>query len=381
MQNRVANSALFIFPITVSADRGGQGSAPYPSPHHNRSMPIKIPSGLPARDILDSERIFALEKPEAERQRVRPLKLVILNLMPKKIETETQLLRLISKSPLQVEIDFMKTSTHKGTHVSADHLVKFYETIEAFQDNYYDGFVVTGAPVEHLDFEQVDYWDEFKQILDWASAHVFSTMYLCWGAMGALNYRYNVRKENLPEKIFGVFPQYLQDEYCFLTNGFDEICLQPHSRLAGVDEGDIARNPELQVLTWGPKSGPGLIATRDFSEVFALGHWEYGKYTLAEEYERDMKKGMTNVPFPENYFPHDDPQLEPVFAWRAHANLLWRNWLNWVYQTTPYDLSEVPQLRAQKRLGTDRSIRHQPGSPRVDAFAPFVRDGYGVIHD
>ena len=131
----------------------------------------------------------------------------------------------------------------------------------------------------------------------------------------------------------------------------------------------------------GPKSGPGLIATRDFSEVFALGHWEYGKYTLAEEYERDMKKGMTNVPFPENYFPHDDPQLEPVFAWRAHANLLWRNWLNWVYQTTPYDLSEVPQLRAQKRLGTDRSIRHQPGSPRVDAFAPFVRDGYGVIRD
>ena len=293
-------------------------------------MPIKIPSGLPARDILDSERIFALEKPEAERQRVRPLKLVILNLMPKKIETETQLLRLISKSPLQVEVDFMKTSTHEATHVSADHLVKFYETLDAFKDNYYDGLVVTGAPVEHLDFEQVDYWDEFKQILDWASTHVFSTMYLCWGAMGALNYRYGVRKELLPEKLFGVFPQYLQDEYCFLTNGFDEICLQPHSRLAGV-------------------------------------------------YERDMKKGMTNVPFPENYFPHDDPKLEPLFAWRAHANLLWRNWLNWVYQTTPYDLSEVPQLREEKRLGTDRSIRHEPGSPRVDAFTPFSHDGYGVI--
>lgn len=180
-------------------------------------MPIKIPSGLPARDILDSERIFALEKPEAERQRVRPLKLVILNLMPKKIETETQLLRLISKSPLQVEIDFMKTSTHEGTHVSADHLVKFYETIEAFQDNYYDGFVVTGAPVEHLDFEQVDYWDEFKQILDWASAHVFSTMYLCWGAMGALNYRYNVRKENLPEKILACFRS-----ICRMNTAFDE---------------------------------------------------------------------------------------------------------------------------------------------------------------
>ena len=300
-------------------------------------MPIKIPSGLPARDILDSERIFALEKPEAERQRVRPLKLVILNLMPKKIETETQLLRLVSKSPLQVEVDFMKTSTHESTHVSADHLLKFYETLDAFEDNYYDGLVVTGAPVEHLPFEEVDYWDEFKKILDWASTHVFSTMYLCWGAMGALNYRYHVRKEDYPQKIFGVFPQYLQDEYCFLTNGFDEICLQPHSRLAGVNEKD------------------------------------------AEEYERDMKKGLTNVPFPKNYFPHDDSHLDPLFSWRAHGNLLWRNWLNWVYQTTPYDLSEVPQLRAQKRLGTDRSIRHEPGSPRTDAFEPFLHDGYGVI--
>ncbi len=205
-----------------------------------KSMPIKIPGGLPARAILDSERIFALEKPEAERQRVRPLKMVILNLMPKKIETETQLLRLISKSPLQVEIDFMKTSTHESTqlqveidfmktsthestHVSADHLVKFYEPLESFADNYYDGLIVTGAPVEHLSFEQVDYWDEFRRILDWAASHVFSTMYLCWGAMGALHHRYGVRKVDLDEKLFGVFPQFLQDEYCFLTNGFDEI--------------------------------------------------------------------------------------------------------------------------------------------------------------
>lgn len=296
-------------------------------------MPIKIPSGLPARDILDSERIFALEKPEAERQRVRPLKLVILNLMPKKIETETQLLRLISKSPLQVEIDFMKTSTHEATHVSADHLVKFYENLDAFKDNYYDGFVVTGAPVEHMPFEDVDYWDEFKTILDWASTHVFSTIYLCWGAMGALYYRYGIHKVDYPEKIFGVFPQYLQDEYCFLTNGFDEIDLQPHSRLAGVNENEVRANHDLQILTWGPQSGPGLI----------------------------------------------DPKLEPLFAWRAHANLLWRNWLNWVYQTTPYDLTEVPQLRAEKKLGTDRSIRHEPGGPRQDDFKPFVHDGYGVI--
>ena len=251
--------------------------------------------------------------------------------------------------------------------------------LDAFKDNYYDGFVVTGAPVEHMPFEDVDYWDEFKTILDWASTHVFSTMYLCWGAMGALYYRYGIHKVDYPEKIFGVFPQYLQDEYCFLTNGFDEIDLQPHSRLAGVNENEVRANHDLQILTWGPQSGPGLIATRDFSEVFALGHWEYGKYTLAEEYERDMAKGMTNVPFPKNYFPHDDPKLEPLFAWRAHANLLWRNWLNWVYQTTPYDLTEVPQLRAEKKLGTDRSIRHEPGGPRQDDFKPFVHDGYGVI--
>ncbi|MFT9232459.1 MAG: homoserine O-succinyltransferase, partial [Bifidobacterium sp.] len=243
-------------------------------------MPINIPSGLPARAILDSERIFALEKPEAEAQNVRPLRLVVLNLMPKKIETETQLLRLISKSPLQVDVDFMKTSTHEATHTSHDHLVKFYETLDVLEDNCYDGLVVTGAPVEHLPFEDVDYWDEFKTILDWASSHVFSTMYLCWGAMGALSYRYGIRKHVLDKKIFGVFPQFLQDEYCFITNGFDEIALQPHSRLASMDEGDIAKHPDLQVLTWGPDSGPGLLATKDFSEVFAIGHWEYGKYTL-----------------------------------------------------------------------------------------------------
>ena len=344
-----------------------------------KSMPIKIPGGLPARAILDSERIFALEKPEAERQRVRPLKMVILNLMPKKIETETQLLRLISKSPLQVEIDFMKTSTHESTHVSADHLVKFYEPLESFADNYYDGLIVTGAPVEHLSFEQVDYWDEFRRILDWAASHVFSTMYLCWGAMGALHHRYGVRKVDLDEKLFGVFPQFLQDEYCFLTNGFDEIALQPHSRVAGVEERDLAARPELQVLTWGTESGPGLISTRDFSEVFALGHWEYGKYTLAEEYERDMKRGLTNVPFPRNYFPHDDPSTAPLFSWRAHANLLWRNWLNWVYQMTPYDLTEVPDLRAQGKLGTDHVVRHAPCPPREDGFRPFLDDGYGLI--
>lgn len=342
-------------------------------------MPIKIPAGLPAREILDSERIFALEKPEAERQRVRPLRLVMLNLMPKKIETETQLLRLMSKTPLQLEIDFMKTDSHESTHVSADHLLNFYETLDAFQDNYYDGLIVTGAPVEHLAFEEVDYWPELQRILKWASTHVFSTMYLCWGAMAALYERYNVRKITLDEKIFGVYPQFLQDEYCFLTNGFDEIALQPHSRIAAVNEDDIAANSDLQVLTWGPESGPGLIANSDFSEVFALGHWEYGKNTLAEEYQRDLDRGLTNVPFPKNYFPYDDPTIAPLFSWRAHANLLWRNWLDWIYQMTPYDLTEVPHLREERLAATDHVIRHAPESPRSDGFTPFTPDGYGLI--
>lgn len=195
--------------------------------------------------------------------------------------------------------------------------------------------------------------------------HVFSTVYLCWGAMAGFNYHYGVRKVDFKEKLFGVFPQYLQDEYCFMTNGFDEISLQLRSRVAGVDEGDIAANPDLQVLTWGPQSGPGLIARRDFSELFVLGHWEYGKCTLRDEYDRDAAKGLSNVPFPFNYFPHGDPTLEPLFSWRAHANLLWRNWLNWVYQTTPYDLKKVPELRSERKLGTDRSIATNQGRPET----------------
>ena len=350
-----------------------------PALGHNGTMPITIPTGLPARSILDSERIFALESHEAERQEMRPLRLVILNLMPTKVETETQLLRLISKSPLQVEIDFMKTSTHQAVHTSMDHLVKFYENLESFEDNCYDGLVVTGAPVEQMDFEQVDYWQELTRILDWASTHVFSTMYLCWGAMAGLYYRHGIAKRNLDRKVFGVFPQYLQDEYCFITNGFDEIALQPHSRWAGVDEDQVRACPDLQVLTWGPQSGPGLISTQDFSDIFVLGHWEYDRDTLAHEYQRDMAKGLDQVPFPVNYYPHDDPTLEPVFSWRAHANLLWRNWLNWVYETTPYDLSQVPTLRATGRLGTDRSIRHAPGCPRADGYQPLAGDGYGLI--
>ena len=344
-------------------------------------MPIKFPEGLPAQSILDAERIFAMSSRDAQEQRVRPLRICILNLMPKKIETETQILRLMSKSPLQVDIDFMRVSTHEATHTSEDHLIKFYETFDTLKDNFYDGFVITGAPVEHLEFEEVDYWDELKDIIDWAQTHVFSTVYLCWGAMAGLHYRYGIDKHVEDHKIFGVFEQWLQDEYNFLTNGFDEICLQPHSRVASMDEGQIAARPELQILTTGEQAGSGLIATKDFSEVFILGHWEYVRNTLASEYERDIAKGLTNVPFPTNYYPHDNPKLAPLFSWRAHANLLWRNWLNWVYQTTPYVLDEIPGLKAEGKLGTDRNIKHEPAPARVDEFAPFRGTTYGVRYN
>ncbi len=315
-------------------------------------MPINIPDGLPAKDILHQERIFALEEEVANNQQIRPLRVVILNLMPTKVETETQILRLISKSPLQVSLDFMRVDSHESTHVSADHLVKFYDTFDALKDNYYDGFIVTGAPVEHLEFEDVDYWDEFCRIVDWSQTHVLSTMYLCWGALGALWHLYQIPKKALGAKLFGVFPQKLCDEYNFLTNGFDEVHYMPHSRHAAIDTSALAEHPELQVLSEGFDSGPALLATRDFHEVYVTGHFEYGRDTLAGEFWRDFNKGLP-IRVPVNYFPDDDPEKQPIFTWRAHANLLYRNWLNWVYQMTPYELERIPEVIEQLRGGGD----------------------------
>ena len=315
-------------------------------------MPINIPDGLPAKDILHQERIFALEEEVANNQQIRPLRVVILNLMPTKIETETQILRLISKSPLQVSLDFMRVDSHESTHVSADHLVKFYDTFDALKDNYYDGFIVTGAPVEHLEFEDVDYWDEFCRIVDWSQTHVLSTMYLCWGALGALWHLYQIPKKALGAKLFGVFPQKLCDEYNFLTNGFDEVHYMPHSRHAAIDTAALAEHPQLQVLSEGFDSGPALLATRDFHEVYVTGHFEYGRDTLANEFWRDFNKGLP-IRVPVNYFPDDDPEKQPIFTWRAHANLLYRNWLNWVYQMTPYELERIPEVIEQLRSGGD----------------------------
>ena len=314
-------------------------------------MPIKIPDGLPAKTTLHQERIFALEEEVAESQQIRPLQLVILNLMPTKIETETQILRLISKSPLQVSCDFMRVSSHEAKNTSADHLVKFYDTFESFRYRNYDAMIITGAPVEHLPFEQVDYWDELCQIMDWAREHVFSTMYLCWGALAALYHYYGIPKKMLGAKLFGVFPQRLCDEYSFLTNGFDEIHNMPHSRHAAIDTGELMMHPELITLSEGFNSGPALVATEDFHEIYVTGHFEYGRDTLADEYWRDFHKGLP-IRLPENYFPDDDPENQPIFTWRAHANLLYRNWLNWVYQMTPYDFDEIPAAIASLKAKT-----------------------------
>ena len=314
-------------------------------------MPINIPDGLPAKQILHEERIFALEEEVASGQHIRPLRVAILNLMPTKIETETQILRLISKSPLQVSCDFMRVSSHESRNVSSDHLVKFYETFDSFRDQNYDGLIVTGAPVEHLPFAEVDYWDELCEIMDWAQEHVFSTMYLCWGALAALWHYYGIPKKQLGAKLFGVFPQRLCDEYSFLTNGFDELHYMPHSRHAAIDTAELANHPELRTLSEGFSSGPALVATEDFHEIYVTGHFEYGRDTLAQEYWRDFHKGLP-IRLPENYFPDDDPARPPIFTWRAHANLLYRNWLNWVYQMTPYNLDEIPEAIRSLRAKT-----------------------------
>ena len=255
-------------------------------------MPINIPDGLPAKKTLHEERIFALEEEVAEHQEIRPLRLAILNLMPKKIQTETQILRLISKSPIQVTCDFMRISSHESKNTAADHLVTFYSTFDDFKDKNYDGLIVTGAPIEDLKYEDVDYWDEFCRIVDWSQEHVFSTMYLCWGALAGLYYLHDIPKKMLGAKLFGIFPQRLCDEYCFLTNGFDEVHYMPHSRHAAIETSALVDHPELAVLSEGFTSGPALLATRDFHEIFVTGHFEYDRDTLAEEYWRDFHKGL-----------------------------------------------------------------------------------------
>ena len=307
-------------------------------------MPINIPNGLPAKEILESEKIFAIEDERASRQDIRPLKVFILNLMPKKIETETQILRLISKSPLQVDIDFMKVDSHTSKNTSADHLLKFYDTFATLKENFYDGMIITGAPVEHLAFEDVDYWQEMCEIMEWSKTHVFSTIHICWGAQAGVYYHYGIQKKLMDKKIFGIYPHLLCDEYSFLTNGFDEIHNIPQSRHTGIDEEALQKEKGLEVLSCSKTTGTNIVASHDYRQIYILGHLEYGKETLAQEYFRDLNENKP-IEIPFNYFPDDNIHKEPIFKWRSHANLLYRNWLNYVYQTTTYDIKEIENIK------------------------------------
>ena len=304
-------------------------------------MPVKVPDNLPAVTILRDENIFVMTEERAVKQDIRPLKVAILNLMPNKEVTETQLFRVIGNTPLQVEVTLLHTATHESVNTSKLHLDSFYKTFDDIRREKFDGLVITGAPVEMLRFEDVDYWDELKTILEWAEKHVFSTLYICWAAQAGLYYHYGVPKYELGMKCSGVFPHRVLAPNHPLMRGFDAVFSAPHSRHTEVRAEDILGVPELTLLSTSDEAGVYIASSQLGKRVFVTGHSEYDPYTLRMEYERDMKKGM-DVPVPCNYFPDDDPTKEPIVVWRAHSNLLFQNWLNYcVYQETPYDPEKI----------------------------------------
>ena len=301
-------------------------------------MPINIPSNLPARAQLESENIFVMTTTCATAQDIRPLKIAILNLMPEKITTEAQLLRLLGNTPLQVDIELLMPDSHTSKTTPQCHLLAFYKPLSEVVNKKYDGFIITGVPVEHLEFHQVDYWQELCRIMDWTLANVTSTLYICWGAQAGLYHHYSINKIPLCKKLFGVFRLDTIDERSALLRGFDSTFLAPQSRWANVDEVALEACDDLVVLAKSKEIGTHIAASKDYSKVFMLGHMEYDASTLAGEYRRDMDKGM-NPEIPCNYFPKDSPLNAPIVSWRAHANLFFSNWLNYcVYQVTPYEI-------------------------------------------
>ena len=304
-------------------------------------MPIKIDDRLPAREKLEQENIFVMTESRAASQDIRPLKIIILNLMPTKIETETQLLRLMSNTPLQVDVEFMHPASHKSKNTSQNHINKFYKTFDEVKNNKYDGMIITGAPVERLDFEEVDYWEELCQIFEWTKTNVYSTFHICWGAQAGLYYHHGIPKYILKEKMFGVFPHKPLDLYHPLLRGFDESFYVPHSRHTEIRFEDIALCKDLQILTYSEQSGIHLVSDLECRNFYATGHSEYDAETLAKEYFRDVEKGLPiKVPF--NYFPDDDPSKKPIVTWRNVGTLMFTNWLNYfVYQRTPYDINDI----------------------------------------
>lgn len=304
-------------------------------------MPIKIDSNLPARKLLENENVFVMTEERAVSQDIRPLKILILNLMPTKIETETQLLRLLSNSPIQVEAELLQTATHEVKNVSKEHMFKFYKTFDEIKDERFDGMVVTGAPVENMEFEQVDYWDELCRIFEWSKTNVYSSFFICWGAQAALYYKYGLRKYRLDRKMFGVFEHVSLDNFHPLMRGLDDKFWVPHSRHTEVRRGDIALIKDLQILSYSEKAGVHLLSDMECRNFFSTGHSEYDRDTLANEYFRDAEKGL-DIDLPENYFPDNDPAKTPEVKWRGAANIIFSNWLNYfVYQRTPYDLSTL----------------------------------------
>ena len=304
-------------------------------------MPLIIPDQLPAAGMLRDENIFTMNRARAAMQDIRPLKVIIVNLMPTKIATETQLARVLANSPLQIEMKLVGMDSHTSTHISQEHMLSFYTTLDEFKDEYFDGMIITGSPIELLEFEEVDYWSELCELFEFAKTHVYSNMFICWGAQAALHYYYGIPKHPLEKKIFGVYEERTLRPHSPLMRGFDEIIYAPHSRYTEVRKEDIEKHPELRVLAASDEIGPHIMATDNGRQIFVLGHQEYDKDTLANEYFRDINKGI-DINVPKNYFRNDDPQQEIMFRWRSHANLLFSNWLNYyLYQATPYNLDDL----------------------------------------
>ena len=304
-------------------------------------MPLIIPKTLPAYDALYKENVFVMHRERALAQHIRPLEILILNLMPTKITTETQIARLMANTPLQVHMTLLQTASHAATHVSAAHLESFYKNFDEVKNNRYDGMIITGAPVETMDFEQVDYWQELCEIMDFSETNVYSTLHVCWGAQAGLYYHYGVHKQLLPEKMFGVFEHRVVRPSNPLVRGFDEVFYAPHSRHTELCREEVDACPALRVLAESGRAGLHILATDSGRQIFVCGHMEYDRDTLRLEYERDVKRGLP-IAVPENYFEDDDPAKGVVFRWRSHANLFFSNWLNYyVYQETPYDLEKL----------------------------------------
>lgn len=304
-------------------------------------MPVIIPPELPAFGTLQDENIFVITQERAQTQDIRPLDILIVNLMPDKIQTETQLARMLANTPLQVRLTLLRTGSHESTHTPNAHLAAFYQTLDEVQKHRFDGMIITGAPVEHLPYHEVDYWPELESLFDFAKTNVYSSMFLCWGAMAALNYHYGIPKVDLPQKLHGVFEHQVVRPNNPLMRGFDEIFYAPHSRNADILKADVAAVPELRILAESEEAGLHMLSTENGREIYVLGHLEYDKETLQNEYLRDTQRGLT-PPVPKHYYLNDDPNQPILYRWRSHANLMYSNWLNhYVYQSTPYDLSQL----------------------------------------